>query len=291
MPLGVVSGIFREGDPQDPGTPTPYVEATIAGAGGLIPCRYYGNPPPPLSICEFSEIGGSWFCEGTRQADFRTVFHEDFTICPTVTVSGTTLGADTPWGTFLFGTGSRIDALTGSGLGVCRLTAGNANGRAALAFKTVDSILPSTADAYWLHSRAQLGTSAASIIASIGFSDGAGTADVAFARFAPTAFANWAHITAKDTVFGGAETPVVGAVDGYHDFDIILNPGVFSALWIDGSGPYVDTATVPAGTDTLTIFLWVVSLTTATKTLDVDSITLTAINGDIAHPTEHPLLI
>lgn len=83
MATGVVTGLFREGDPQDAGSSTPYLKASIAGVGEDVECRYY-TAPPPLSVCEFTDIGGSWFCEGPRDCDVRTVFHEDFLTMPTV---------------------------------------------------------------------------------------------------------------------------------------------------------------------------------------------------------------
>lgn len=289
MPTGVVTGIFRDGDPQDPGSPIPYVEASIAGAG-VQSCRYYGNPPPPLSVCEFTDVAGTWFCEGAKEYDLRRVLHEDFTTCSTVTVSGTALVADTPWGTALSGTSAQIAALTGSGLGVARLTSGTTVNRSALIVKTVDAILPSAADAYWLHTKAKLGTSAVDIDTYIGLSDGSAASDYVFARWIPSVNTVWSLSTLKDGVAGGATSATAGAVDGYHDFDLIFVPGIFAALWVDGDGPYAATSNIPAGTDTLTVFARCVSTTAATKTLDVDFVTLTAINGDLAHPTEHDLL-
>lgn len=288
MPTGVVTNLYRDGDPQDPGSPTPYVEASIAGVGSGVPCRYYGNPPPPLSVCEFTDMGGIWFCEGPKEYDLRQVLHEDFTICPTATADGT-IACDTSWLLDINGAGSQVAQNTGSALGAALLTGGAASSRYSAIYKTAGAFLVGAADAFWVTVRMQPSETSLTTIQA-GLTDYPTASDAIRAVYAPAVDTNWRLNTTKDTTSTAISTAVAGAVQ-YFTLDLVLVAGTFGAIWVDGDGPYVKTDNVPDTADTLQPFAIVTSGTTATRSVSVDYLTVTAINGDLAHPTEHPLLV
>lgn len=81
MPLGVITGICRDGDPNDTGDYQPYVRARL-NTGVEVRAFYGGEPPPPLSVCSFATDGTTYWCEGPYGLEVRTVEHEDFLTMP-----------------------------------------------------------------------------------------------------------------------------------------------------------------------------------------------------------------
>ena len=280
MIFGVIRGIYRDGDPHDPGNPTPYVVAKL-NSGGLVRATYAGSPPPPLSTCVFWSDGGVYYhVLGTYGLDVRPVLREHFLTVPTTTADGA-VACDTPWTLDVSGASSQVAQAASSGLGVARLTAGNAVGRSATLQKTALNILASSADGFWMSARIQVG-STSDVDLSLGL-DGS-TEQSVFYSSASTAY--WELVSGSATF---VPTATVVATSTYYWADIVTVPGGFCALWVSGDGPYVETVDVVSTSGELFPYARVISNTTATKTFDVDNYFLDAIDGEIVHPTS-PLL-
>lgn len=280
MYSGIPTNIYRDGNPHDPGFPHPYVKAIVHGA--VVEARYLGEPPCPLVPAWFFEEQAQWWCLGS-EADVRPVLREHFLTVPTTTADGV-VACDTSWTLDVTGANSQIAALASSGLGVARLTAGDANGRSAAIFKSTSALLPSSADGFWIRSRVQLG-SVANITAIVGLHDLAGS-DFAYATFVSSGSANWQFFSSKDTSSTSGATATAGAASTYVWLDMLLCTSVFFALWVNGDGPYFSTTNVPAAADSMTPFIQVSSGTTATKTFDADHYFLDAVDGTVVHPTD-----
>lgn len=284
--LGIVTSLWREGDPQDPGSPEPYATVRLQ-EGPEVNATYSGEPPPPLTWVELTQDGLTYHVDGSHDLDSRTVLHDDFTRVPTTAAGTTTIACDTPW-VCSISTGGSISQLTGSQLGVALLATGAANGRLAYMTKDDTAFSMDAADALWLSTKVDAAVLTTSMIAYVGFSNVALT-DQCCMLFLPSSSANLLGYTVKDSS-GTATDLIRAAANEYVDLDIVLAPGSFAAFWVNGDGPYVSTTNIPTSGDSMQPFFYVVTLESASKYVALDYVTVRALNGTIANPASDPLL-
>lgn len=247
---GIVTGIDRTnrvvGARLDDG-----LSVWLDGRGAGFP--YRGLPPPPLSICYFSDLGGGQFVCEAPLGDSRVVVHEDWTIF--TAPSGTLYTGDTPWTIRENNAGGSSVAIANVDMqGAVRLlqqtTAGNYRSFA----KDIGILPPTPAAVVWYSERMRLGAVAGELLTTRDDVHGLGDAaqwtgfaagnDVAAWRFVPSVSANWQLYVGA----GGVATLTVSATagtTGIVTFDIVYAPGLWVAGWVDGDGPYVVTANVP----------------------------------------------
>lgn len=284
--LGIVTGIFRDGDPNDPGDSEPYAVVRLQ-EGPEVEATYSGQPPPPSTWVEVWSNGTTYHIDGSHDLDARVVLHDDFTRVPTTAAGTTTVACDTPW-VCSISTGGSISQLTGSQLGVALLATGAANGRLAYMTKDDTAFSMDAADALWLSTKVDAAVLTTNMVAYVGFSNVALT-DQCCMLFLPSSSANLLGYTVKDSS-GTATDLIRTAANEYVDLDIVLAPGSFASFWINGDGPYTSTTNIPTSGDSMQPFFYVTTTEAASKYVAVDNVTVKALNGTIANPATDPLL-
>lgn len=283
--LGIVNGIWRDGDPQDAGSPEPYCTVKLQ-EGPTVPATYSGQPPPPSTWVEVWSNGTSYHVDGSHDLDARTVLHDDFTRVPTTAAGTTTIGCDTPW-VCSIGTGGSISQL-GSGLGSALLFTGAAIGRTVYMTKDDGAFSMTAADGLWLSANVDAGVFPTNLVAHVGFANVAltDTCTLFVSTGASTDYLGWAVKDGSATGQGLSRA----VSNEFVYLDILLVPGVFASFWINGDGPYTITTNIPTSGDSMQPIIYTQTTEAASKALAIDYVTVTALNGTIANPASDPLL-
>lgn len=178
----------------------------------------------------------------------------------------------------------------GVGLGVCELTSPATSGEFAMLRGDHAALDRDAADGLWLTAKIAP-RSTSSIFVEVGFCD-ADRTDYARLLFDTDVDAsNW-RLECRDNSSQNfstlAESP---AADTFVTVDMVL-AATFVACSLDGSG-FTGGETLVANLPVadLTPYVLVGTRTSATKSLYVEAVSLVSINGEIAHPTEHDLLV
>lgn len=182
---------------------------------------------------------------------------------------------------------SSIAQATGVGLGVGDLTIDSATSGEYAMLRGDHAAIATATATLELHVRLAV-RSVASIFCEIGFCDSDRT-DYARFLFDTDVDSTYWRLECRDNSTQNAVTlPTAAVADTFVNFDLVWNES-FVAGWFDGDGPYVLTANQPAAS--LTPYILVGTRTSATKTARIDRVHIRAIDGDVAHPTEHPILV
>lgn len=260
---GTVLGIDRE---------TGTVRAEIAGV--IVPeAPYLGDPPWPLSSCWFFNAP-AYTCLGPI-GNRRVAFADDFNHVRTAG-SSEAIG-DTGWATGGDAGGSiSTPANPTDANGVLRLTNTTAAGNGYFIRKTLGMVTLTDTRAYWMTARVR--PSAASNGFYVGFADtntmtgGAGaTRAGVYALLLDVASGTSNTLVTRK---GGTQTLVstgeYATDNAWCWVDIMVAGGQWSAMWVNGSGPWVNATAIPGtGEDSVTPFISCLNIAAST-TLDVD---------------------
>lgn len=260
---------------------------------------YFGEPPAPLSRAWFTEIAsGVHVCVGSV-GDARIVLHDDFTIVFVPALGF--VANDTQWVARATGGTFAQDTSVADKQGAMLMTTNAVLFAAVGMSKDTSAINPPTAPAalWWsgrfragatittMAARAGLGESGVWAFAALG---GATTASV-FVDYNTATSANWLLQTATTAAATATNTgiPVVGAQ--WYWFDVVYVPGLWATCWIDGSGPYVSTSTIPAAATPLSVGHGVFTSAASARQASIDTSHLEYVPGvadpRLLDPTTH----
>ena len=210
--------------------------------------RYSSHPesraPWPLCDAWFEQQGAQWRC--VRPIGHRRVlFHDDFT-----RVSSTNGYGDTAWEVVTAGTGVAAAPVTGSGLGVAGLAVGTGPSASTLR-KDADALaMPAAPNALhcsfrWAFTGSMNGSDYAEFVLNVNGSTercmvntlGVGDANQVFQLVS----------SMPGTIEFEYAVGAVVATDTWYWIDLVTVDSSFSALCVDGGGPYVAEAAPVAG--------------------------------------------
>lgn len=195
--------------------------------------QYLGDPPPPLTRCEFTPVSsGKYICRGAL-CNTRQLIHDDF-----LTVPAPGWG-DTWWRNILNGGVGAINQVANTGAGVVSV---QPNAAAALMLtKDSGACAPPVAPAaYWFSAFiAQPQLAGTDMV--VGLIDDTTNNFVAVRPHAPGIYALDVRTALVDTILN---TPTVSVANIFVAIDIIFTSS-FAALWVTGDGPYVLTTGLP----------------------------------------------
>lgn len=275
MVRGTVLGVDR-----DTGT----VRAEIAGV--VVPAApYLGDPPWPLSACWFFNAP-AYTCLGPI-GNRRWSFQDDFNFY----TSGTPIIGGTGWtaGGAAGGSLSTPNNPTG-GAGVLRLT-NTTVGATYFIRKTLQMVTLTDTRVYWMSARVRAQN--ASVALKVGFADTNVMNDGAVASTDAAAFAYIGGSGGTNNLIASAGTSSTSLATGetitsgtWAWIDVMVAGGQWCALWVDGSGPWHTTSTVPTTSqDSVTPFVGVTN-TGASNYVDVDFASLAVVDvATTADPT------
>ena len=238
--------------------------------------KYYGSPPPPFSFVDLIQTApGVWRVSGVV-ADRRPVVNEDFA---TVYYSAPNVYCNEVWLVQVSGTAFLDqDAFSLGGEGVLSF---GIDGASSNWVTKDDQTLLLTADlTYWYSARLTTSASTTRIL-ECGLSNLAGTQAVWFENELP------ADQTRLKTTTGSTTTNVVPfsvTTNTWFIVDIVLSPGSYAALWIDGAGPFINTTNVPAAGADPSPFIYFASSTAGTRFALCDWVRL-----EVFNPAANPL--
>lgn len=233
------------------GTRTGQVRALLQSGVEIEAC-YAGTPPWPLATALF-DGPGEWFCLGPI-GDRRQVLHDDFMF-----VGASSVG-DTEW--VEGGTGSLSAATDPSdGAGVVMLSPTTITDRYWIR-KRDRSVTLGDDRPFWMSARVRL-TSPADV--AVGLADAnrvsggaAASTDSLVAVGLSTTFGSCDLQTVAGTSSTSVPTGESSPSAEWIWVDLMVVGGLWAAMWIDGSGPWVSTENVPS-TSTRAVTPFVVS--------------------------------
>lgn len=276
MRLGVITGIDRTnrlvGAQMDDGL-------TLALPRGF---PYRGDPPPPLTLCAFSDLGGGQLvCEGPL-GERRTILHDDFTIVGAAPAFG-----DTNW---RLGAGTAPAALSVADTqGVQGMLTTNVLNNYTLVVKSDNSCFPPTPPAgLWFSARVAVGTAANATITTMlarwGLLDDAGQDGMIFMFDTAGAVTTWqmqSWLAGAITSVATAQT-VVSQTWVY--LDLVLVAGVGVGGWVDGNGPYGSGTNIPTTAVAFDPFLQVLTRAASVRAVQTDWVHLEYVS-EVLDPT------
>lgn len=259
------------------------------------PCRYLGDPPPPLSrVAVDSPVPGQWICRGAG-VDSRLILHDDFLAAAGGAIPGGTGYGDTPWTSH--GTAGALGQSPITGAGVVQVATPSNTLQFLSISKDNDSIIvPASPAGLWFSGRMAVRT-LANGSGNVGLGDEAATGGVTNNKVtcsydSAVSATNWFMLTQHA---GGAVTntitPVAVVLQTMTDFDLVLVGGQFCAIWINGAGPNVVTnASIAAVGDHVTPYISAAChLNTGNIITDVDYVHLERV-ASVQDPTKPPFV-
>lgn len=261
----MVLGINREYvDPN--GTRTGQVRALLQSGAEIEAC-YAGVPPWPLSTALF-DGPGEWFCLGAV-GDRRLVLHDDF-----LAEDSTDVG-DTNWRTSGTGSLSFASAPDVGVAGAAELNLTSASSPTNFRMrKKLQTLKLGSAPAVWMTARVKGGPN---VVSNGGLLVGLGGSGVITGASTDVGvgYATGAGLQVLGNYNSGSNFVVTGepfAADTWYWVDLVAVGGAWSAVWIDGSGPWVNDEGMPdSSSGGVTPFFQVQALTgTTSMTASID---------------------
>lgn len=194
------------------------------------------NYPWPLSYIRAKEIvGGQWeFSDQIGQA--RRLFRDDFT---TVDAAAAKYG-ETNWN-WQFASFTIVSP-GAAGSGSIRLDVAPNAGQFGNLYKNLDMLRED--NIYWTYGRVAPGSTISNRFDFVGFGDNVSRHVGLY--YDTSLGGNW-HLSTQNG--GGTNRvnsgkPMVSL--GWSEFDIVVKPGQWAALWVDGAGPTLTSTSVPS---------------------------------------------
>lgn len=273
---GVVIAVDRDYTDVN-GTRTGQVRARLQSGVEIEAC-YAGTPPWPLATALF-DGPGEWFCLGPI-GDKRVAFADDFNYY----TAGTPLIGNTGWtaGGDAGGSLSTPNNPT-DGNGVLRLTNTTAAGNGYFIRKTLAMVTLASDRCYWMSARVR--PSAALNGFYVGLADtatmtgGSGSARAGVFAILLDEASGTSNVlyTRKGGTLTTVSTGEYAADDTWTWVDVMVVGGQWAAMWVDGSGPWVNDTAVPGtGEDSVTPFISCQNIAASTS-LDVDYVELSMV--------------
>ena len=252
------------------------------------PCRYFGDPPPPLSrVSVDNPVPGTWVCRGP-QVDSRLILHDDFLAAD----SGTGYG-DTNWNFFTVAGGSAGQAGLAGTAGSVFINTSATAGQYALLYKDTGALtIPAAPGALWLSGSVatqDIGGVVGDIYYVLGFYD---TGNIFTSNGNGVNIYGFASATALRNSLAAATHDVTmpqAVVGGQTFFTLdLVSTATFSAAWYNGNGPFVNTTGIPTAA-ALTVEFGVDPLTNHVAQMDADWVHLERV-ASVMDPTRPPFV-
>ncbi len=217
----------------------------LDGSTTAIGCRYFGDPPPPLSRVDVDNpVPGTYVCRGP-QVDSRIILHDDFLAAD----SGTGYG-DTNWNFFTFSGGTAAQGALAGTAGTVLINSSTTTGQYALLYKDSGSLtIPAAPGALWLSGNVatnDVGGVTNDIFYNFALYDtgnifaGTGNGVSIYGYIGTTALRNTLAGVTHDVTLPFA---VVGG-QTFFTLDLV-STATFTAAWYNGVGPFVNTVGIP----------------------------------------------
>lgn len=201
------------------------------------PAQYLGDPPPPLTRCEFTPVSsGKFICRGPL-CNTRVILHDDF-------VNTASQYGDTPWRRVQsapFATGQA----TNLGAGVLYLQP-VANTATGVAKDTSSCVAPTGTQAYWISCRVATNLNTSDCLIGLSSDTLSDRIDLRGWGQAGTMGLETTKATVGTTVNTATSNP---ANNVFITLDMIYT-ATWAAGWVNTDGPYVSTTNIPTAATT-----------------------------------------